>query len=90
MNVDILKRVIRAIADGSQPALDRLASKIVEAERKTGHARLAEQLEAILRQPKTSRGAPSPAPSANVGRTLKELPMSRRHCSLPPKEEKDD
>ena len=49
MNADILKRVVRAIADGSQSDLDRLAGKIVEAERKTGHVRLAEQLEAILK-----------------------------------------
>ena len=30
MNADILKRVVRAIADGSQSDLDRLAGKIVE------------------------------------------------------------
>ena len=79
MNADILKRVVRAIADGSQSDLDRLAGKIVEAERKTGHVRLAEQLEAILKQPKTKRALPSLTPSADIERTLKELPMSRRH-----------
>ena len=78
MNADILKRVVRAIADGSQTDLDRLAGKIVEAERKTGHVRLAEQLEAILKQPKAKR--PAVPPSAPViDRTLKELPLSRRH-----------
>jgi len=77
MNADILRRVVRAIADGSQSDLDRLAGKIVEAERKTGHVRLAEQLEAILKQPRAKR-TPS-SPSADVERTLKELPMSRRH-----------
>ena len=65
MNADILKRVVRAIADGSQSDLDRLAGKIVEAERKTGHVRLAEQLEAILKQPKTKRALPSLTPSAD-------------------------
>lgn len=79
MNADILKRVVRAIADGSQSDLDRLASKIVEAERKTGHVRLAEQLEAILKQPRTKRAPPSPTQSTDVERTLKELPVSRRH-----------
>lgn len=78
MNADILKRVVRAIADGSQTDLDRLAGKIVEAERKTGHLRLAEQLEAILKQPKAKR--PAEPPSAPViDRTLKALPLSRRH-----------
>lgn len=77
MNADILKRVVRAIADGSQNDLDRLATKIVEAERKTGHVRLADQLDAILKQPKSKR--PPVAPAADIDRTLKELPMSRRH-----------
>lgn len=34
MNADILKRVVRAIAEGSLADLDRLAPKLVEAERK--------------------------------------------------------
>ena len=52
MNANILKRVVRAIADGSQSDLDRLADKIVEAERRTGHKKLADHLEAILKQPR--------------------------------------
>lgn len=78
MNADILKRVVRAIADGSQTDLDRLASKIVETERKTGHVRLAEQLEAILKQPKSKRPTTPPSPP-DIDRTFKELPLSRRH-----------
>ena len=77
MNADILKRVVRAIADGSQNDLDRLADKIVESERKTGHVRLAAQLEAILKQPKPKR--PTAPSVADIDRTLKELPYSRRH-----------
>ena len=80
MNADILKRVVRAIADGSQSDLDRLAGKIVEAERKTGHVRLADQLEAILKQPKPKPKRPAaPLSAPNIERTLKELPLSRRH-----------
>jgi SpoVK/Ycf46/Vps4 family AAA+-type ATPase len=78
MNADILKRVVRAIADGSLTDLDRLAGKIVEAERKTGHVRLAEQLEAILKQPRPKRPA-APLSTPDIDRTLKELPLSRRH-----------
>ncbi|WP_024972101.1 AAA family ATPase [Ralstonia pickettii] len=77
MNADILKRVVRAIADGSQSDLDRLAGKIVDAERKTGHVRLAAELEAILKQPRPKRAAPSQTPEPD--RSLKELPLSRRH-----------
>jgi SpoVK/Ycf46/Vps4 family AAA+-type ATPase len=78
MNADILKRVVRAIADGSQSDLDRLAGKIVEAERKTGHVRLADQLEAILKQPKPKRPA-AQLSAPDIDRTFKELPLSRRH-----------
>lgn len=80
MNADILKRVVRAIADGSQNDLDRLADKIVDSERKTGHVKLAAQLEAILKQPRPKRlTAPPIPPIADIERTLKELPLSRRH-----------
>ncbi|MXS78098.1 ATP-binding protein [Nitrosomonas sp. JL21] len=78
MNADILKRVIRAISDGSQTDLDRLAGKIVDAERKAGHVRLAEQLEAILKKPRPKRPA-APLSLPDFDRTLKELPLSRRH-----------
>lgn len=80
MNADILKRVVRAISEGAQADLDRLAVKIVESERKTGHVRLADQLDAILKQPRPKRlPAPPIPPIADIERTLKELPLSRRH-----------
>lgn len=77
MNADMLKRLVRAIADGSQDDLERLAGKIVDSERQIGHARLAQQLESILsrpRPPKSNRSRPT-----DTERTLKELPLSRRH-----------
>lgn len=78
MNADILRRVVRAIADGSQSDLDRLAGKIVESERKTGHMKLAAELDAILKQPKPKR-QPSATIAPDFERTLKDLPLSRRH-----------
>ena len=77
MNADIIKRVVRAIADGSQEDLDRLACKIVEAERHTGHKNLADQLDAILKQ--TRPRSNGHAAINDAGRRLKELPISRRH-----------
>ena len=77
MNSDILKRVVRAIADGSQPDLHRLAGKIVEAERRVGHKKLADQLEAILKQPRPRANGNSPP--AVAATRLHELPISRRH-----------
>src|SRR5579862_3461675 len=76
MNANILKRVVRAIADGSQNDLNRLANQIVETERRTGHTRLADELDNILRQPRPRNGN---GPTGDINRTLKELPLSRRH-----------
>jgi SpoVK/Ycf46/Vps4 family AAA+-type ATPase len=78
MNANILKRVVRAIADGSQNDLDRLATAIVEAERRTGHTKLAAQLDAILKQPKARHNGNGHVPVSEADRSLKELPLSRR------------
>jgi len=77
MNSDIMKRVVRAIASGSQGDLDRLADKIVESERRIGHKKLADQLDAILKQPRPRRNGHSSAAVAE--RSLIELPVNRRH-----------
>lgn len=77
MNADILKRIVRAIADGSQGDLERLAYTVVESERQVGHTKLAEQLDAILKRPRTAKGTQSLA--NENGRGLKDLPTSRRH-----------
>jgi len=76
VNADILKRVVRAIADASQHDLDRLASKIVDSERRTGHRKLADELDAILKRPR--RRFPPRSDTINGDRSLKELPLSRR------------
>lgn len=77
MNADIIKRIVRAIAEESHGDLDRLARKVVESERRTGHTRLADELEAILSRPRAARqGA---APATDLERSLRELPLSRRH-----------
>lgn len=78
MNAEILKRLVRAIAEGSQSDLDRLAHKVVEAERKTGHRRLADQLESILSESKRRPNGNGHFPSDRAS-SLKELPQSRRH-----------
>ena len=77
MNADILKRVVRAIADGSQSELERLAQKIIEAERQTGHGKLADQLDSILKRARPKSDGQSP--TFGHDHALKELPLSRRH-----------
>ena len=86
MKSDILKRLMRAIAEGSPTDLADLARTMIDAERQLGHTRLADQLSAILER----KGARRPASSTDE-RSLKELPTSRRHgeslLSLIPREE---
>jgi SpoVK/Ycf46/Vps4 family AAA+-type ATPase len=77
MNAEMMKRVVRAIADRSQLDLDRLASKLVETERRTGHAKLADQLEAILKNPRPR--TETQKQTSGVARKLTELPVSRRN-----------
>lgn len=84
MNAEILRRVVRAIAIGSQPDLERLATTIVDAERRTGHTRLADELQAILKQQRITRVSPpaAPSPTREVAAAFRELPTSRRHGEL--------
>jgi ATP-dependent 26S proteasome regulatory subunit len=81
MNADILKRIVRAIADGSKGDLDRLARKVVESEREIGHSRLAEELERILNKPKRPQ-ANGHHSDTDAARPMRELPLSRRHGEL--------
>ncbi len=76
MNADILKRVVRAIAHGSQADLDRLALRIVEDERKTGHNKLADQLESIIKQSPQRKAVQDGSADTH---SLKQLPQSRRY-----------
>ena len=77
MNSEILKRVVRAIADGSQGDLEQLAQTIVKSERQIGHTRLADELETILARSRPARTRN--ASTSEAARTLSDLPTSRRH-----------
>lgn len=78
MKADMLKRVVRAIADGSTRDLHALAAKIVDSERRVGHSRLADELSAIM---KASRAGelPSGRRALDLSKKLTTLPVSRRH-----------
>lgn len=81
MNADLLKRIVRAISDASSRDLERLANSMIEAERRLGHRKLADQLEAIMnrRRPLPKNGS---LPRVDSSRTVTELPISRRHGEL--------
>ncbi|MEQ9409767.1 MAG: ATP-binding protein [Fuerstiella sp.] len=80
MKAEILKRLVRAIAAGSQDDLDRLAGLIVETERKSGHSRLARELESILED--KPNGKRSGRTGIDSDRAIRELPISRRHHEM--------
>lgn len=73
MNADILKRIVRAIADGSQSDLERLAQTIVDSERRIGHTKLADQLAAII-----TRNQRTKKPASETKGKLGSLPTNRR------------
>lgn len=85
MNAETLKRLIRAISDGSREDLDRLARRIIQDKREAGQIRLAGELEAVLNQP------PEPRPESEPTRGFRELPVSRRQreqlATLVPRDE---
>ncbi len=90
MKADLVKRIVRAIAEGSQGDLDRLAQKVVESERKTGHRHLADELQTILGDAKRRPSVKGDGHTDPPGR-LRALPQSRRYgeqlAKLIPREE---
>ena len=87
MNAETLKRLIRAISDGSRADLDRLARKIILGKRAAGQTRLADELEAVLNQSGENRSESAP----DAPRGFRELPVSRRQreqlATLVPRDE---
>jgi len=77
MKAEMLKRLVRAIAIESQDDLARLADKIVETEKMSGHARLASELESILDE--KPKGKNRKRTGIDSDRSIRELPISRRH-----------
>ncbi len=78
MNAQTLKRVFRAIAEESTQDLTKVAQSIVEAERRGGHERLADELAAILAS-SASRASGSPARRTA---TVTQLPTAHRGNAL--------
>lgn len=80
MKADFLRRIMAAIANGSQRDLDSLARSIIEAERRVGHTKVAQQLQSIINKPRPGRNGGSPRTDSH--RSVTELPLSRRHGEL--------
>jgi SpoVK/Ycf46/Vps4 family AAA+-type ATPase len=75
MKTELLTRLVRAIKQGSQADLQRLAQLIVEEERRQGHARVADKLQALLDRQIKGTGTTSDV-SSNFH--MDQLPVSRR------------
>lgn len=85
MNAENLKRIIRAIAEGTPEEMQRAAVAIVDAERPV-HPRLADELAVILARSarartRAARARSSSAPVLSIA-PVAELPTSRRHHEL--------
>jgi len=78
MNAEILRRMVRAIAEGAHADLERLARSLVESQRKSGHRRLADELASILSSSDKS-AVDAPAGVADSATGLQGLPLSRRY-----------
>jgi SpoVK/Ycf46/Vps4 family AAA+-type ATPase len=98
MNATLLKRLFRAIQSHSTQDLEVLCRRVVDEEKKAGHGRVAEDLERILTDPRTSK--PTGAPPGDMARLpmskrdsaplIREIPRDelRHHMVLPPAVEK--
>jgi SpoVK/Ycf46/Vps4 family AAA+-type ATPase len=71
MNATLMKRLFRVIQSGSSADVDMLCRRVIEAERKQGHGRVANELERILKEKSPGKPASSPG-------ILQPLPTSRR------------
>lgn len=94
MKGDVLKRLFRAVASDDSQAIQSMLSVVIAEERKLGHIKLAEQLDAILQKSTRSANAeqlslaPQPkqasetsqrsAPSSTAAQTLRPLSSNRR------------
>lgn len=76
MNAQMLRRLFKAINEGA-PALNRVASEILDEQRRRGHGRLATQLEAVLKE--HAADAATRATPPHAGAVVHELrPLSQR------------
>jgi hypothetical protein len=80
MKSEMLKRLVRAIAMGAQEDLNRFAETIVDGERRSGHERLARELESILGD--RSKAKRTSRVGIDSDRSVRSLPISRRSQEL--------
>lgn len=78
LNATLMKRLFRAIADGSYEELGKIAEAIIDDENKKGHTLLANELRLTLRNAKRFRPEPNAVFELRQG-SLSVLPKSRRH-----------
>ncbi len=77
MKADLIRRLMKAIANGSQRDLERLAPMVISSERKSGHSKLADDLESILQSKKKE-----PSQRLDNASSPALQPLSRRHREL--------
>jgi len=78
LNSALMKRLFRAIADGSREDLGKIAEAIIDEENRKGHTVLANELKLMLRNAKRITPEPNAVFELRPG-ALSVLPKSRRH-----------
>lgn len=71
MNATLLKRLFKVIQSGSAKDVETMCRRVIEQEKQQGHTRIAEELEGILREQRSSRATEPPG-------SFQRLPTSRR------------
>ncbi len=90
MNATLLKRLFRAIQSGSSTEVSSLCGRIIEDEKRLGHAQVAQELQAILEKTRVTSGGealnPLPTNRRDSAPLLHEIPVEQlRHAMvLPP------
>lgn len=76
MKAELMQRLFRAIKEHDTRSIEKVCSRVVEDERRKGHAELADRLAAILRAGPTTDDSRAGASDLNAkGSTLQSLPL---------------
>lgn len=78
MNAEILKRLFRAVSEGSDKSILNVCGVIVKDARKKNHGKLADELELILEEAKKRENNVVEFKSTGSDRSFKTLPLAKR------------
>jgi SpoVK/Ycf46/Vps4 family AAA+-type ATPase len=81
MNATLLKRLFSAVHQGLTPDTQVICTRIIESERQLGHAKLAAELEKIVREARAKKAAQAQGELPKDAHGLQPLPSSKRDAT---------